>query len=415
MRALPPVARGYVLVVDALAVLLAVLLVPRDPIGAADLRAGALLTAGALLHIEVARHVERRRELDTVDRPYVDLKSMWSFAAVLTVPLGVALALVLAQWVFWWLRMPTRPLPHRWVFSGAAVVLGSVAAWAVLHALHAPEPTNVAGPLGLAVVVAAALARWSVNHALTTTAVALTAPSSTSWLRRFARPQDAVVGLGALALGVLLHVLGELSPWTLPVLLIPLMAVHRGVMLQQLLQAAHLDDKTGLVTAARWQVSAERALARPRSRRHGLGVLMIDLDEFKQVNDRWGHLAGDRVLRAVADVLADEVRDQDAVGRFGGEEFVVLLRDLDPAAVAGVAERVRRRVTTGAGPVPTAGPAPASEPATDPIIRGLSVSVGVATYPHGGPTLDALLLAADTALYAAKRAGRNRVRAAPAA
>ena len=207
---------------------------------------------------------------------------------------------------------------------------------------------------------------------------------------------------------MLLAVLVAVTPWAVPALVLPTLLVHRGLMLQHVERATHLDAKTGLATAARWHRGAERVVTPGRSRRAGGGILMVDLDEFKQVNDRWGHLAGDRVLRAVAEVLAAEVPGPDAVGRFGGEEFVVLLRDVPPARVAEVAEQLRRCVSAISlvCPVSTADTA-------GTVIDGISVSIGVATFPGSGSTLDELLLAADTALYEAKRAGRNRVCTAP--
>jgi diguanylate cyclase (GGDEF)-like protein len=134
-------------------------------------------------------------------------------------------------------------------------------------------------------------------------------------------------------------------------------------------------------------------------------VLVLDLDHFKSVNDTHGHLAGDHVLAAVADVLQAEVRERDLVGRFGGEEFVVLLAGLGgegSAELAAVAERIRRRVAGLGVEIPT--------PDGPLTVRGLSVSVGCAVMPDGGAELRDLLEVADRALYAAKGAGRNAVR-----
>jgi diguanylate cyclase (GGDEF)-like protein len=137
-------------------------------------------------------------------------------------------------------------------------------------------------------------------------------------------------------------------------------------------------------------------------------VLVLDLDHFKDVNDTYGHLAGDEVLAAVADALQAEVRDGDLVGRFGGEEFVILLAaragrtEADALTSAqSVADRIRRRVASLAVGLET--------PDGPLTVAGLSVSVGAAVRPDGPADLRTLVHAADTALYAAKRAGRNRV------
>ena len=135
-------------------------------------------------------------------------------------------------------------------------------------------------------------------------------------------------------------------------------------------------------------------------------VLVLDLDHFKLVNDRFGHLVGDQVLAAVAASVRDEVRDEDLVGRFGGEEFVVLLRGAegeDPRSGArAVAERIRERIA--ALRVAVAGPQETV------VVEGLTVSIGGATTPRDGQDLAALLEIADAAMYEAKRAGRNLVR-----
>ena len=134
---------------------------------------------------------------------------------------------------------------------------------------------------------------------------------------------------------------------------------------------------------------------------------MLDVDHFKRVNDRFGHLAGDVVLKAVAEAISEHVRDYDSVGRFGGEEFVVLLPGATETDVLPVAERVRRAVMALEVEVATAsGPR---------VVQGLSVSIGAAVYPSGGTVLERLLHVADSALYQAKNSGRNRVVALAAA
>jgi diguanylate cyclase (GGDEF)-like protein len=125
------------------------------------------------------------------------------------------------------------------------------------------------------------------------------------------------------------------------------------------------------------------------------------------VNDRHGHLAGDRVLSSVAEALRAEVRDNDLVGRFGGEEFVIMLPGHDGAGydrteLEAVADRIRRRVDALDVEVAT--------PDGPLTVGDLSVSVGGATFPDDAADLSGLLEVADSALYAAKRAGRNAVR-----
>jgi diguanylate cyclase (GGDEF)-like protein len=139
-------------------------------------------------------------------------------------------------------------------------------------------------------------------------------------------------------------------------------------------------------------------LARRRRADDALGVLMIDIDHFKKVNDRFGHGTGDQVLRAVATAVAGAVRDDDVPARFGGEEFAVLLRDPSLRGALEIAERVRAAV--GALDLQHLG------------VNAVSVSVGVAVSHIADEPIGSIIEAADRALYAAKSAGRNRVVAA---
>lgn len=135
-----------------------------------------------------------------------------------------------------------------------------------------------------------------------------------------------------------------------------------------------------------------------RSRRHGLklSVLMIDLDHFKQCNDTYGHLVGDIVLKEIAKIMKDFVRQVDLIGRYGGEEFVLALPDTDRNSAIAVAERIRQEVERH------------KFRAYDETIS-ITISTGVATYPDNGDDVQVLIDKADQALYKAKEEGRNRV------
>ena len=125
-------------------------------------------------------------------------------------------------------------------------------------------------------------------------------------------------------------------------------------------------------------------------------MLLADVDHFKQVNDTYGHLTGDAVLRTLAAEMRQQVRESDLVGRFGGEEFAILLSGTTAEEACRVAERIRR----GVGVVRVL---------TKDMIVGVTVSIGVAVLGSHGGDLGELLDAADLALYRAKRAGRDRV------
>jgi len=142
----------------------------------------------------------------------------------------------------------------------------------------------------------------------------------------------------------------------------------------------------------------QREHARARRTRTIVGVAMVDLDNFKDVNDNFGHLTGDRVLRTAAERMIEAVRPYDAVGRYGGEEFLIVLVERDASRVATIAERVRANI--------------AQRPVSmDRRTISISASVGVACSESGSGLQDIqqLLQRADEALYSAKRNGRNQV------
>jgi diguanylate cyclase (GGDEF)-like protein len=169
--------------------------------------------------------------------------------------------------------------------------------------------------------------------------------------------------------------------------------LHRNVLIGQLHVKATTDAKTGLLNAATWTSVADSELDWAARHNKPTGVLVIDLDHFKAINDEFGHLAGDEMLRVVANTITGEVRAYDLVGRFGGEEFVVLLPATSAAETMHVAERIRRRIAE----------------LVVPISGRLTVSIGMAAFPENGPSRREVLHAADMAMYRAKAAGRNRV------
>ncbi len=159
---------------------------------------------------------------------------------------------------------------------------------------------------------------------------------------------------------------------------------------------ANTDGRTGLTNSRAFDESLERALANRAEADH-VAVLMLDLDHFKDFNDRYGHPAGDEALRAFAHLLSASIREHDVAARYGGEEFAVFLPGLTARAAAEVAERIRERTESTIIPL---GPGQTGH---------LTVSIGIAVAPDDGGQRVMLLKAADEALYRAKLAGRNRV------
>jgi diguanylate cyclase (GGDEF)-like protein len=352
--------------------------------------------------VELSRSIERVRKLAAGTGPFVDGLTPWHFAAVLVLPAPLASALVITTQTYVWLRVwrGRRPL-YRWVFSAATVLLATQASTLVLGAAPGPHPGIPIGWIGLAFVLAAAVLRWLINYSLILGAILVSSPNlrADKIVSEFS---EQIFEAGAMGLGLAAAGLLELDPRLLIGIVIGLVALHRGVLLAQFRHAARTDGKTGLYTPTWWHQIADKALQRAAAARTNLAVLMLDLDHFKRINDTYGHLAGDTVLRAIAGAITDAIRSYDAACRWGGEEFTVLLPDVTAAELHSIAERLRRQINALVIDVTTD---------TEPItVADLTVSIGGALYPSPGITsLDELLVAADTAVYDAKKAGRDRV------
>jgi diguanylate cyclase (GGDEF)-like protein len=163
-------------------------------------------------------------------------------------------------------------------------------------------------------------------------------------------------------------------------------------------RSARTDPATGLANRRVFDDTLDREIRRSRRYRWPLTVLMLDLDRFKAVNDRYGHLLGDLVLERVGGILRSAVREADALCRYGGDEFAVVLPETSRIGGFAVAERIRRRMTHAF-----------QERGVGGHEFVMTVSCGLATYPDDGLHANEIVARADEALYGAKRAGRDRV------
>ena len=353
---------------------------------------------------EATRHVERVRRRFT-DTPHVNLTSVWTFSAALVLPPALTPAVIGALYLhlFWrsWYRVRSVHA-YRLVFTASTVTLAAFTAWTIRHLLAPAELASWDQPVVVLVIALAVVAYSAVNSGLVGSAIILH-ERQLNVRRAFGTLKESALEYGTLGLGAITGLLLAFNPaWA--VMIVPaLLVLHRSVLMRQLEEAASTDQKTGVANATAWTNIASAEIRRAARDDTQAGVLMVDLDHFKAVNDAHGHLVGDQVLQAIAAVLSTSVRRYDVVGRWGGEEFVVLCPEVPPETLRGIAERICERVRE------------LQVPADGAVVDGLSVSIGIALYPEFGPELQDVLLAADDALFVAKDSGRNQVQTIVAA
>jgi diguanylate cyclase (GGDEF)-like protein len=366
----------------------------------------AILVVGATIHVQLTHRQEERRR-NRIISVHIDLTAVWIFpaAVVLPVPLTLLLVAIIRTQRWFTARRP----PHKFFFSSVSIAFAATLAHQTLIALGPNQwslTTGLGGLRTFGVLALAGLVYIGSQAAFTGGFLALggtTAPTLRNVLGSKADNllEMVTVGLGAVTAILLVNV-----PPAVAIMALVTVIFNRLAELDQLHADVRTDSKTGVFNMRGWSEAAERALSRTSRADEGLALLMIDLDHFKWINDTYGHPAGDDVLRNIAQTLDETTRPSDVVGRFGGEEFLVLLPDIDRSATELAAERVRGaianlRITT------------TDKRGGQAIIAGRTTSIGVALYPRHGDTLKSLLQAADAAVYEAKEGGRNRVRFAP--
>jgi len=301
-------------------------------------------------------------------------------------------------------------LVHRRVFTAAALGLAYGAASLTFRALPAAFAGGLIGTGKHALTWALAVALseivgWVGHHSLIAGAIKLS--DRTARLADLEFNGEALkADFAQIDLGILITVVVAVNP-VLAVFGVPTVVLaRRFIMHAQLLAKSRIDAKTGLLNAGTWESEAAAEISRAIRTRTPLSLALMDIDHFKAVNDTHGHLAGDIVLRELGAALREQLRDYDVIGRFGGEEFVLLLPQADEVAALRIAERLRVHIAGMAIPItPDAG--------SGTCVR-LTVSVGMVALPETGAELTELLAAADSALYQAKGAGRNRTHVAGA-
>jgi len=387
---------GYLLVVVAIFAAVGIMLNARTAVTLEELLRYTVLLSCAAVCVEATRRLGRAAGIVS------DLQSVWTLPIAFVLPPVYALLAPLPLKALSQLRVG-RSLVYRRVLSATAIGLGNCAASELFHRLlgdngvrdslmSRPTRTVLTG-LGCAAV------GYLVNTVLIAAGVRL-ADVELPWLQALLDRESLTIDLVEVCMGLVVFIAFAVAPVTIVVLLPPAVLLQRSLTYAQMRTAARTDAKTGLLNAGAWHQEAEREIVRATRDQRPLAVLMIDLDNFKAFNDTRGHLAGDDALVAVAHSLVAGLRVYDQLGRFGGEEFAVVLPSADESEARRVAERLRLAVAEL--------PIPGLDTQT-----GLTVSIGAAVLQSNGASLIDMLAAADLALYRAKAGGRNQVAFAP--
>jgi len=342
-----------------------------------------------------------------------DVYTVWELPIAILLPPAYALVMPIFRFTLTQLRIRRIPLYKR-VLSTAVIGLALGSASVVFHVIvgggYGPGGSLGGAGLGasaavwLLAVAIAAVVQWTVNTSLLFPAIKGSDPTVSIREMYLAR-EHVHNDVAELSVAVLVTLGIAVTPLTI-VLAFPFVTLlQRSFRHVHLVNASRIDSKTGLLNAGTWEREALSEVARAVRTHTPLAVALVDIDHFKAVNDSFGHLAGDKALREVARTLTIFLREYDLVGRFGGEEFAILLPQAKAVDAYRIAERIRAHIS--AMPIDVH-----DDPGAEPV--RLSISIGVAAlgarWDSGtGGQLTDLLAAADAALYQAKENGRDQV------
>jgi len=370
----------------------------------ASFRSHDLVLFGILVACNAAT-VELTRRAGEPTGVIRDVYAVWELPVVVLLPISYALITPVVRWALTQWRVRRAPV-YRRVFTAAALSLAYGSASLTFSTMSrvtvgAATATPVPGTHAFAWILAVAACgavQWGINATLVLTAIKGANPAS--------RVRDMLFGREALyndvtelcvAVLVAFGVAGSLVTLVFAFPFVTLLQrSHRHA---QLVNDSRLDSKTGLLNAGTWEREAAVEVARAVRAQTPLAVALLDIDHFKVVNDTHGHLVGDHTLREIARTFKILLREYDLAGRFGGEEFVLLLPHTHDLDAYHIAERMRAHIA--------ALPIYATEDGAEPV--RVTVSIGVAALDGTRRELTDLLAAADVALYRAKQGGRDRV------
>lgn len=323
------------------------------------------------------------------------------FAAVLLLdPLLFALLVILSHGIGWIKeRLTKSPYLRNWYlqpFNMAVHLIAGFSARAIFVWVNGGTFTFIP-EFSVVAIAAAVVVYTAINHIAVGMAISLArgiSMSKSGVLARESLQMDAIL----LILGATVSVVWSVHPPLILLALSPLVLIYQVLKIPQLKKEAFTDEKTGLWNSRYFAKLLIAELERARRFNRPLAFLMADLDLLRNINNTYGHLAGDAVLASIGQIIRTSLRDYDIAGRFGGEEFAIALPETNLVQARAIAERIRETVQ-----------ATRFEASTCPTPIRATMSLGVACFTEDATNTTALIHEADVAVYQAKLMGRNRV------
>ena len=391
--------RAYILGVIAVAVGSAGVAVTRTHCHSSDLFLGVALLACGVIAIESTRSLR-----ETHGEIVRDLQSVWLLAITVALPPVFAFLAPIPLTVYKIWRLPGA-VAYRRVFSGATYSLAYGFASVLFHSI----PASIAGPFPrsgahaltwTASVAACGLLGWMINDGLVVVAIKLS--DRASRVRDLVGNRESLTSdLLELSLAVSLTLVVRINPILMALALPSVVLCKRSIMRAQLVSQARIDAKTGLLNAGTWQREAEAEFFRAMRGRVPLALAMVNIDHFRDIDDMAGQLVRDQLIHDIAGMLRDQLPGDYLIGRFGSEEFAILLPQTGRDEAQRISERLRDYIA--------AEPIAIESGSQEGFVFRLTVSIGVALLNESRRALAELIGAADTALGQAKRTGWSKV------
>ena len=323
------------------------------------------------------------------------------FAGVLLLPPSLFVLLAALPHLIEWAKARLTNSAHlrQWYiqpFNIATHIIAGITARMLYAELEAYTAfLQLASPVLAA--LCAVLAYVLINHSLV--GLALVLARSISWQEsRVLDLENLLPDFVNLCLGYIVAVFWQTNPWLIIPALSPIVLIYRALTVPWLKQEAQTDAKTGLLNARHFNKLFTEEFDRALRFNRPLTLIVADLDLMRNINNTYGHLAGDAVLAGIGEIIRTTVRKYDLAARFGGEEFCIVLPEVEAASALAMAERLRAAIESAEF---------VSSTSQSPIRATLSI--GIACFPRDATTTTDLMHAADVAVYHAKLAGRNRV------